>query len=244
MEAILILMKQCTNMDWLDNIGLDVPNDDYNEVLNVDDSDTQWQKDRLGKFTSSRIGALMTSGRGKDKYWGDTAMSYIYEKIAELMTGVPHYITESKAMDWGTDHEPIAIERYNEVTDNNAYHMGKMFIKFNEICGGSPDAFVGDDGILEVKCPYNSANHIRTYITGEVDKNYLYQCQGNMLFSDRKWCDFVSFDPRMPEELQLKIIRVERDEEICNAILERINKAAEEILKIQEQTGININIKF
>lgn len=205
---------------------------------------SNWQQNRLGKFTSSRIGDLMTSGRGKDKFWGDTAMNYIYEKVAELMTGVPHYIRETYAMEWGNDHEQEAIEKYNEVSEIKAEHMGQTFIQFNELCGGSPDAFVGEKGILEVKCPYNSSNHIKTYITGEIDKKYMYQCQGNMLFSKRDWCDFVSYDPRMPESMQLKVIRIERDEEISNSILERINKAAVEILKIQELTGIDIKIKF
>lgn len=215
-----------------------------NENVYGQDEISDWQVQRLGKFTSSRIGDLMTSGRGKDKFWGDTAMNYIYEKVAELMTGVPHYIPENRAMDWGNEYEAEAIEKYNQTREEQAEHMGKTFIQFNELCGGSPDAFVGEDGILEVKCPYNSANHIKTFITNEIDKKYLYQCHGNMLFSNRQWCDFVSYDPRMPESMQLKVIRVERDDEICNAILERITKASEEILKIQELTGIEINIKF
>jgi len=230
-------------MNWLDNIGLDAPEDNI-DVLNIQDNETDWQKERLGKFTSSRLGDLMTSGRGKDKFWGDTAMNYIYEKVAELMTGVPHYIAENRAMDWGNEQEAYAIEKYNKISKIKASHMGKTFIQFNELCGGSPDAFVGKKGVLEVKCPYNSANHIKAYITGEISKKYLYQCHGNMLFSNRDWCDFVSYDPRMPEAMQLKIIRVNRDEEICDSILERINKAAEEMLKIQELTGIKINVKF
>lgn len=220
---------------------------EYSESLNIpseDINETEWQKDRLGKFTSSRIGALMTSGRGKDKFWGDTAVNYIYEKVAELMTGVPHYTPETRAMEWGNDHESEAIQKYNEIVDVPATEMGKTFIKFSDMCGGSPDGYVGEDGIIEVKCPYNSAKHIKTYITGEVDKNYMYQCQGNMLFSGRKWCDFVSYDPRMPEELRLKVIKIERDEEVCNAILERIEKATEKLLEIQEKTGIKININF
>lgn len=216
--------------------GLNLPKEDSNEL--------EWQAERLGKFTSSRIGALMTSGRRKDKFFGDTAENYIYEKVAELMTGVPHYTPETRAMEWGNEHEAEAIEKYNEVAEVKADAMGKTFIKFNDMCGGSPDGFVGDNAIIEIKCPYNSAKHIKTFITGEIDKNYLYQCQGNMLFSGRDWCDFVSYDPRMPESMRLKIIRIEKDEEICNAILERIEKATEKLLEIQEKTGIKINIKF
>lgn len=199
-----------------------------------------WEAKRLGKFTSSRLGELMTSGRAKDKYWGDTAMNYIYEKLAELLTGVPHYTAETAAMAWGNEHEAEAIEAYSKKKGVEAHRMGTVFVKFNELCGGSPDAYVGDDGVLETKCPYNSAIHIKTYITKEVPQKHLFQCHGNMLFSNRQWCDYVSYDPRMPEDMQLAIIRVDRDEDVCSSILERIEKAAEEIEKIKQQ----YNLKF
>lgn len=202
--------------------------------------DEVWHAERLGKFTSSKIGSLMSKGRGKGQEWGQMAMSYIYTKIAEKMTGVPHYTPETNAMQWGNDHEAEAIEKYNLVTENGATPMGKVFIKFNDNCGGSPDGFVGDDGVIEVKCPYNSANHIETFIERTIKKEYFYQCQGNMLFSDRKWCDFISYDPRMPEDMQLVIVRVERDDDVCNSIAERIEQAASKIIEIQEKTGIDL----
>jgi hypothetical protein len=184
----------------------------------------------------------MKKGRSKDKVWGDMAMNYIYEKIAELMTGVPHFNAESRATQWGNDHEAKAIEQYNIGAIIKADHMGKTFVKFSDMCGGSPDAFVGTDGILEVKCPYNSANHIKTFITNKISDDHMYQCQGNMLFSDRKWCDYVSYDPRMPEEMQLKIIRVNRDYEIGRAILSRIKEAVKEIENIIRVTGIDLEL--
>lgn len=207
---------------------------------NQTNEDTIWQVERLGKFTSSKIGELMSKGRGKGQEWGQMAMSYIYTKIAEKMTGVPHYIPETRAMEWGNDHEAEAIEKYNELTGNDATPMGKVFVKFNDNCGGSPDGFVDDDGLIEVKCPYNSANHIETFIERIIKKEYLYQCQGNMLFSNRQWCDFISYDPRMPKDMQIVIIRVERDDEVCDAIAERIQQAAEKIIEIQEKTGIDL----
>lgn len=227
-------------MDWMDNIGQDLPQDNYIETLNVEDADTQWQKDRLGLFTSSKLGSLMSKGRGKDQDWGQMAMNYIYEKLAEKMTGVPHYIPETRAMEWGTDHEVEAILKYSEVSNNKVEAMGKVFVKFNDNCGGSPDGFIDDDGIVEVKCPYNSANHIKTFIEREIKKEYFYQCQGNMLFSDRDYCDFVSYDPRMPESMQIVVIRVERDNEVCDAIAERIEQAAQKIIEIQEKTGVDL----
>ncbi len=231
-------------MDWLNSIGQDLPPDNYIESLNVggDDPEVLWQQDRLGKFTSSRMGDLMKSGRAKDKIWGDTAMGYIYEKIAEKLTGIPHFIPETRSIAWGNDHEAEAIQKYNEKTGNGATPMGKTFIEFNDNCGGSPDGFIDDDGIIEVKCPYNSANHLKTLIEGYIDKDYMFQMQSNMLFSNRDYCDFISYDPRLPEAIQLVVIRVGRDEEICNAIAERITLAAEKILEIQEKTGIELKI--
>ncbi len=201
---------------------------------------TQWQAQRLGKFTASRLGNLMVKGRAKDAIWGESAMSYIYEKIAEKMTGIPHYIAETRAMEWGNDHEAEAIAHYNEITGNDAMPMGKTFIIFSELCGGSPDGFVDEDGIVEAKCPYNSANHIRTFIEQQIKKEHIFQCQGNMLFSNRKWCDFISYDPRMPDSMKMVVIRIERDEEICDAIWDRIMQASEKILEIQEKTGIEL----
>ena len=203
-----------------------------------------WQKARLGKFTASRIGDLMKKGRAKKDIWGLTAENYIYEKISELLTGLPKETPETFAMAWGTKYEAEAIKRYNEIMPIKAIPMGKTFIKFNEICGGSPDGFVGEKGIIEVKCP-NSHKHFRTYIKDEIDESYLYQCQGNMLFSNRDWCDFVSFDPRFQnEDLQIKIIRIQRDDEVCDAILERISMATKEVLEIAKKYNLNFKISL
>lgn len=238
-------------MDWLENIGNDLPTEEHIEALNIETPEDEWHKQRLGKFTSSRLGALMSRGRGKDKYWGDGAMTYIYEKIAEILTGVPSYTPETASMQWGTDNEDKAIDAYEKFSGNIVTRMGKVFIPFNDNCGGSPDGFLEKlriaregKGIIEVKCPYVSGNHIKTWITGEVSKPHMAQCQGNMLFSGRDFCDYISFDPRMPESMQIKVIRIERDEEICDEILERITRAVEKIKEIEEQTGMEIKIKF
>jgi len=232
-------------MDWMEQIGITSPQDESINVLNVEDSESEWMQQRTGKFTSSRIGDLMTKGRGKDKFWGDTAMNYIYEKVAELMTGLPTYVRETAAMAWGSDHEEEAINYYNSIAHNSIEHMGTTFVKFNDSCGGSPDGFIKDNWVAEIKCPYNSGKHIKTVLTREIDKNYMYQCQANMLFSGRDYCMFISYDPRMKHDnMKMAIIPIKRNEEICNAILERIEKATEEILKIQEKTGVEIKIKL
>ena len=79
------------------------------------------------------------------------------------------------------------------------------------MCGASPDGLVGDDGLIEIKCP-NTATHIDFLITGDIDNKYILQMQWQMVCTGRIWCDFASFDPRMPEALQLKIVRVRLSE--------------------------------
>lgn len=213
------------------------------QISQEPDTHTEWELERCGKFTSSRIGDLMTKGRAKDKFWGDTAMNYIYEKVAELTTGVPQYSPETRAIEWGNDNEPLAIERYNKYAQNPIEHMGKTFIPFNDMCGGSPDGYIKSNWIAEIKCPYNSANHIKTLLDRTIDKKYYFQCQSNMLFTARDYCMFISYDPRMKsEELELVTIPIKRDEKVCAEILERVQKATEKLLEIQEKTGLKLGI--
>lgn len=236
---------------------------------------TEWEKQRLGKFTSSRIGDLMTKGKpgttmlrkklakmdeDSDEYkallleietkeyeaiFGLTAKTYIREKLAELLTGLPKETPETFAMAWGTKYESEAINFYAEnFAEEKVEHLGTVFIPFNEICGGSPDGYIGKDGILEIKCP-NSHNHLETLMDDVVKMQYRYQCQANMLFSGRNWCDFVSYDPRFQDDsLKMKVIRIERDEKICNAILDRITEAAQMVLEYKEKYNLEFKLEF
>lgn len=195
--------------------------------------DSAWHQQRLGKLTSSRFGDMMVQGRAKDDLYGAAAMKYIYEKIAEQITRQPHVVT-SQATDWGTQMEQHAIELYEKETGHKVHQCG--FLEFGEHAGGTPDGLVGDDGIIEVKCPFNPANHVEAFIEEKVPKQYIFQIQGNLMVTDRKWCDFISYDPRVTEDhLQLFIHRVERDEEIIQAIQDRIIQVAEKIKELTEK---------
>lgn len=205
---------------------------DYN-IAPDNKGDQAWHQQRLGKLTSSRFGDMMASGRGKDEKYGVAAMKYIYEKIAEQITMQPHIIT-SQATDWGTQMEHDAIQKYEEETGNKVHQCG--FLEFGENAGGTPDGLVGDDGIIEVKCPFNPANHVETFLEKKVPKQYIFQIQGNLMVTGRKWCDFISYDPRVTDNnLQLFILRVERDEEIIEAIQDRIKEVAEKIKELTEK---------
>lgn len=207
-----------------------------------------WHQKRLGKLTSSRFDDMMQKGRGKDDKFGRAAYVYIYEKVAELLTNAPHEIS-SKAMDWGTDMEAEAIARYEEITGLKV--SPSDFYPVGEFAGGTPDGMVedeselvpaedlyktGPEGIIEVKCPFNPANHAETLILNEVPEKHMFQIQGNLLVTGRWWCDFISYDPRVQEPtLQIFIKRVYRDEAIIQAIQDRISEVSEKVKQLYEQ---------
>lgn len=193
----------------------------------------EWHFERMGRFTSSCYSKLMASSRKKDQIFGDTAFSYILEVACERLTNEPQGFAGSKATEWGNDHESMAIGYYSSKQDLIVDES--PFIPFGLNAGGSPDGLVGSDGIIEVKCPFNSVNHLKYFKEGsEIPKDYAIQIQGNLLVTGRDWCDFISFDPRMPESHKIFIKRVTRDEEMINKIQERINLAEIEVQKIIE----------
>lgn len=192
-------------------------------------SEDDWFEKRLGRLTSSRFGDMMQKGRAKDAKFGTSCLKYINEKVAEILTGQASSFS-SQATDWGTDLEPEAIAFYQDKTKNIVDYDSKRFVEFGEYAGGSPDGLIDDDGAIEVKCPFNSINHIETIRTNKVPKQYVHQVQGHMMVTDRKWCDFVSYDPRIKDDkLKMHIIRVERDEELIDEMKERITEVRAEI---------------
>ena len=206
---------------------------DYITELNVavrEEKDSEWMRSRCGMFTASPMSKLMQKGRGSE--WGQAAETMIAEKLAERLTGVPIASGGSAAAEWGNDFEAEAIGQYIKRTGIQVDYQGQMFVKFSEIAGGSPDGFVGDNGLVEVKCPYNAGNHVKTLLFDEIKKEYQFQIQSLLLFTGREWCDFVSYDPRQVDALMMRIIRVERDEEVCNAIAERIEAANDRLLEL------------
>lgn len=197
----------------------------------------EWFAERLGKFTSSKIASLLVTSKKVGETFGDGAWTYIYEKIYELATGlVADQFKGNDSTDWGLAHEPDAFDMYKHVTKLEIETCG--FVKFNEAFGGSPDALVNSEGIIEIKCPHNGVNHMKYMDIESADefqstyKAHYTQIQGNLLATKRQWCDFVSFDPRPKiEPLQIKILRIYRDATMIKTIEERIELGAEEINK-------------
>jgi len=225
---------------------LDLINDGLNGLenhqLNIEPESLQggseWHAERLCRFTSSRYNDMMKTGRGKEQRFGAMCLSYVYETLAGILTQTPHIVT-SRSLEWGIDNEPEAIKRYEDESGNKVDPVG--FVPYGDFAGGSPDGLVGKDGIIEVKCPYNPGNHAKTLVTGLVPDQYIFQVQGNMMATGRKWCDFISYDPRVQDEsLKLKTIRVDRDDEIIKMIKERIKEVRELLEKIATESKINI----
>jgi len=168
----------------------------------------EWYAARAGKVTASRISdvtAKIASGKPSA-----LRATYMGELLCERLTGVCEPGFVSPAMQWGTDNECHARAAYAAVKGLDVYEVG--FVDHLEVAmsGASPDGYVGEDGLVEFKCP-NTATHIDTLETGAVPTKYLGQIQWQLACTGRQWCDFVSYDPRLPPSLRLFAKRVPRD---------------------------------
>ena len=183
----------------------------------------EWFQARAGSCTGSHaadILAMLKSGKGEQKCRAD----YRLKLATEILTGIPQmdgYL--SPAMEWGTEQEPFARAAYEMKTGAIVDAVGFVTHPTIARMGGSPDGLIGEDGGLEIKCP-NSITHIRWMLDGQVPEEHQPQMFFYMACTGRKWLDFVSFDPRLPEPLQLFIERLEaipeRIAEIESAVIQ------------------------
>lgn len=178
-------------------------------ILNIEQGSPEWFQQRIGCCTGSRVGDAI--GKLKSGKYSASRGAYAMELVCERLTNLTpsHFVTE--AMQWGIEQEPVARAAYEiaaevEVEDG-CYAMHDEIKWF----GASSDGLVGQDGCIEIKCP-TSLTHLQWVIDGCVPDEHLGQMKAAMSCYGRKWCDFISFDPRMPKELRLFIRRLERDE--------------------------------
>jgi putative phage-type endonuclease len=185
----------------------------------------EWFATRAGKVTASCIYKVMA--RTKTGFGADRA-NYMAELVTERLTGVPASSFSNAAMQWGTDQEPNARMAYGERIGDMPVEIGFVPHPTIEMAGASPDGLVGFDGMVEIKCP-NSATHIATLRGDGIDRKYLYQMQWQMACAERLWCDFVSYDPRLPDSMALHIQRVERDPELIVGLEVEVTKFLGEV---------------
>lgn len=186
----------------------------------MDQRSPEWFAARLGKVTASRVADIMAKTKS-----GPSASraNYMAELICERLTGQQAERFSNAAMDWGTTTEPQARAAYEFLTDATVVETGLVDHPSIPMFGASPDGLVGDDGLIEIKCP-NTATHIETLLSETVPGKYMTQMQVQMLCTGRAWCDFVSFDPRLPPDLQIWIRRVPADPEYQAEITTEVTK--------------------
>lgn len=200
----------------------------------------EWHEARLGKITGSRFADVMTEPKAKkDKDAGNlskTAESYMYELIGERLTGQQHEFRETDSIAWGNKYEPVAREVYAEWIGLPVTEVGFHDHDEIEMVGCSSDGLVGDDGVIEIKCPFTTKKHIEYGLSGYCPKEHYAQCIGQLFVRrNRKWCDFVSYDPRI-ENLNLamfvrRVWRTKRQPYSIKTMEVRIRNFA---LKIEE----------
>ena len=197
----------------------------------------EWFEVRLGRVTASRIADLMTQTKTG---YAASRKNYMTELLCERLTGKQEEKPINAAMRRGTDLEPEARAIYMIATGAMVEETG--FIEHPQILmsGASPDGLVNDDGLVEIKCP-NTATHITFLLSQEPKQAYLYQMQWQMACTGRQWCDFVSYDDRLPENLSYECIRIQRDDAMIAEIEKEVRLFLDElnhlIFKLEKEAG-------
>ena len=169
-----------------------------------DQRSPEWVRARIGHLTASRMPAAMAFTKaGKET---EERRKLKIDIVAERMTGLAQEYFVSAAMKWGVEQEPFARQEYEMRTGELVGDVGFVAHPEIEYLGASPDGLVGADGLVEIKCP-TSNTHIAYLLERLVPDQYKPQMIVQMMCTGRRWCDFVSFDPRMPEQRQLMIVR-------------------------------------
>lgn len=199
----------------------------------IEQGSPEWLALRCGKVTASRIADIIANGRGGQP--SASRANYLAQLVAERLTCTVQESFINDAMRWGTEHEPIARAMYEIRNDVMVDQVDFIDHPAIAMSGASPDGLVGPDGLVEFKCP-STATHIETLLGGSIPGKYLYQMHWQMACTGRQWCDFVSFDPRMPDELQLFVQRVERPdltalEAAVSAFLEEVSST---VIQLEE----------
>jgi putative phage-type endonuclease len=191
----------------------------------------EWYAARLGKVTASRVADVMA--KTKTGY-STSRQNYMMQLLCERLTGKKEESYNNAAMQRGTEMEPIARAVYE--AEKGLFVVETGLVDHAEIknFGASPDGLVGDDGLIEIKCP-NTATHVDFLRTGKPDNKYQWQMLAQMVCTGREWCDFVSFDDRLPEPLQFSCIRFEREQSRIEEMLTEIKKFLEELDLLEEE---------
>lgn len=191
----------------------------------------EWLAERCGKFTASKFVDVLARDKRdpskKLKAWHDL----VWKIVVERMTGVPEEGPDGYALAWGRDVEPYGKEAYELETGNVVVETGFIIHPRFDFAGCSPDGLIGTDGALELKSPKSSRVHLTRFYEG-MEETHMPQCQGCLWVTDRKWIDFCSYDPRMPESHRLFRQRIERDDYYIGRLEAAVLEAEQEVQKL------------
>lgn len=196
----------------------------------IEQGSEEWFAQRLGKITASRVKDVMAKTKS-----GPSASrkNYMMELLCQKLTGQREEGYTNAAMQRGTDLEPVARSLYEIQYDVVVTEVGFTLHPEYDCTGASPDGLVDDDGLVEIKCP-NTAQHIACIQSGNPDRKYWWQMQHQMACTGRQWCDFVSFDDRLPDSLQLFVARVDRDDQAISEMMDEILEFAGELEALEQ----------
>jgi putative phage-type endonuclease len=185
----------------------------------------EWFAARAGKVTASRVADVLSKVKS-----GESASrrNYRSDLAVERLTNAKIEGFSSSSMQWGVEQEPLARAAYEVRTGSFVDQVAFVDHPTIPNFGCSPDGLVGEDGLIEIKCP-NTSTHIDTLEADKPPSQYIPQMQAQMACTGRQWCDFVSFDPRLPDGLQLFIVRVSRDDKYILAMEAEIQEFLAEV---------------
>jgi len=190
-------------------------------IRDIEQGTDEWLNLRLAVITASKYKDVLAGGKGL------TRSAYMRQLAAEAITGERVETFKNSAMEWGTEHEPQAKSMYELMQCVDVEEVA--FIKHDEInTGVSPDGLVEENGLVEIKCP-NTATQIETFLSGKMPSQHMAQVQGQIWVSERDWCDFVSFDPRINGVSSYFCVRIERDDEYIKKLESAVIKFDSEL---------------
>lgn len=194
-------------------------------MTNIKQGSDEWFAARLGKATASKISDILATIKS-----GESASrrNYRVELACERLTGSRDETFSNPHMVRGTELEPVARAYYERDKDVFVEEIGFVNHPTILMSGASPDGLVGNDGLIEIKCP-TKANHIDTILSRSAPSKYISQMQWQMACTGRAWCDYVSFNAEMPDGLQLYVKRVIRDDDYIASTEVAVSEFLEEV---------------
>jgi putative phage-type endonuclease len=187
----------------------------------------EWFAARIGKVSASRVADVLAKIKTGE---AASRKNYKMELVVQRLTGKPSESFTNAAMEWGTEQEPFARMAYEAHTGTFVEEVGFVDHPTIEGFGCSPDGIVGE-GLVEIKCA-NTTTHIDWMLDGKAPSRYIPQMQCQMAVTGAKWCDFASYDPRLPEDLQLFVVRVDRDQEYIDSMEAEVKQFLDEVKEL------------